>query len=151
MGGIYDNTAGLILDGVPRTLKQAEMINKFMDIDLVLNFYNRDDILMQKIIGRRVCPCCGKNFNVADVNSDGYVMAPLLPKGPDPTVCDNISHSSPVKLIQREDDREDIVLERLEIYKQKTLPIIDFYKSQSNTVIVDFEVKKGKKDYPQIS
>ena len=99
MGGIYDNTAGLILDGVPRTLKQAEMINKFMDIDLVLNFYNRDDILMQKIIGRRVCPCCGKNFNVADVNSDGYVMAPLLPKGPDPTICDDISHSSPDKLI----------------------------------------------------
>lgn len=40
--------------------------------------------------------------------------------------------------------------ERLEIYKNETLPILDFYKSKPNTVIVDFETKKGKKDYPQV-
>ena len=88
-----------------------------MDVDLVLNFYNTDEILMQKLMGRRVCTCCSKNFNVTDINKDGYVMPPLLPKGNDPTICDDISHSSPVKLVTREDDREDIVLERIELYK----------------------------------
>ena len=48
------------------------------------------------------------------------------------------------------DDREEIVRERLSIYKEETLPILDFYKSRDDTVIVDFETKRGKADYPQV-
>ena len=93
MDGEFAGAPGLILDGVPRTVRQAEMLSEFTDIDLILNFHNRDDILMEKLMGRRMCPDCNKNFNVADINtSDGYVMPPLLPRGQDHTVCDSHHH-----------------------------------------------------------
>lgn len=54
----YSNHLGLILDGVPRTIKQAEMLRAAgIKIDLIINFFNREDILLQKLMGRRVCPC----------------------------------------------------------------------------------------------
>jgi adenylate kinase len=73
---------GLILDGVPRTLNQASMLSESgFKIDLIINFFNREEILLQKLMGRRVCPSCQKNYNVADINTaDGYKMKPLLPK-----------------------------------------------------------------------
>lgn len=148
--GRYAGAPGLILDGVPRTIRQAEMLSEFADIDLVLNFYNREDILLQKLAGRRVCPECNKGFNVADVNSNGYVMAPLLPEGDDPTVCD-ADHGQtdivPIKLVTRPDDKEDVILKRLELYEKETLPILDYYKTQTNARVVDFEAKRGKADY----
>lgn len=151
LDGAYAKSAGLILDGVPRTVKQAEMLDEFLSIDLVLNFEHRDDILIQKILGRRICPECNKNFNVAHVDTeDGYFMPPLLPKGEDPTVCDNKEHADPVKLIRRADDVESVIKERIELYKRETLPILDFYRTKPNTIIVDFEAKKGKADYPHV-
>ena len=65
---------GIILDGVPRTLNQAKMLmSAGIHIDLIINFYNRDEILMEKLMGRRVCPSCNRNYNVADINTpDGY-------------------------------------------------------------------------------
>ena len=88
MDGAFSEAPGLILDGVPRTVTQAKLLQDFLEIDLIVNFFNRDDILMEKMMARRVCPSCNKNFNIADIDRDGYVMGPLLPKGPDPTVCD---------------------------------------------------------------
>ena len=119
-----------------------------MKVDAVLNFFNLDEIVIAKIMGRRVCPVCNKNFNVTDIDFSGYRMPPLLPSHGDPEFCDNHEHPEPVRLVQREDDREEIVRERLKIYKEETLPILDFYKSRDDTVIVDFETKKGKADYP---
>ena len=119
-----------------------------MKVDAVINFFNIDEIVIAKIMGRRVCPDCNKNFNVTDIDFSGYRMPPLLPSHGDPEFCDNADHAEPVRLVQREDDREDIVRERLKIYKEETLPILDFYKSRDDTVIVDFETKKGKADYP---
>jgi adenylate kinase len=64
------------------------MMDKFLKIDLVINFFNRDEILVQKLMGRRVCPNCHKNFNVASIKTDdGYLLHPLLPKG-DHHKCD---------------------------------------------------------------
>ena len=120
-----------------------------MEVDMILNFFNIDEVLVQKMTGRRVCPCCNKNYNISDIDQDGYKMSPLLPKGDDPTVCD-MAACNGAKLVQRDDDREEIIRDRLEIYKKETEPILDFYKSKPNTVIVDFEAKNGKKDYPQI-
>ena len=56
----------------------------------------------------------------------------------------------PVKLVMREDDTEDIIRKRLELYKEETLPILDFYKNHTNTKVIDFEAKKGKGDYPTV-
>lgn len=107
---------GMIFDGVPRTLNQARMMREFLKVDLVINFFNRDDILLEKLMSRRVCPSCGKNYNIADINRDGYVMKPLLPKK-DPAKCDNCVD---VKLVVRDDDKESIIKDRMEVYRKET-------------------------------
>ena len=56
---------------------------------MIINFQCRDEILIKKMLGRRMCPACNKNFNVADiVTEDGYELPPMLPKGSDITKCD---------------------------------------------------------------
>jgi adenylate kinase len=140
----FDKHLGMIFDGVPRTVTQAKMMRDFLRIDLVINFYNREDILLEKLMSRRVCPSCNKNYNVADINRDGYVMKPLLPKK-DHSKCDECN----VKLVVRDDDKESIIRDRLEVYHKQTKPIIDFYKG-TDTTVVDFEAKKGVDDYPQV-
>ena len=86
------------------------------DIDLVINLKLREDVLLEKCLGRRICNQCGGNFNVASINikaengSPEIIMAPLLP----PENC--IS-----KLITRSDDTEAVVKERLRIYNEMVL------------------------------
>mmetsp|Transcript_38864 Transcript_38864/g.28149 ORF Transcript_38864/g.28149 Transcript_38864/m.28149 type:complete len:210 (+) Transcript_38864:172-801(+) len=142
---VYGDFPGLILDGMPRTLPQAEKLHGMMGINLVVNFLNREDILLEKLMGRRVCPSCGTNYNVADINRDGYVMPPLAPK--EDGICD---HCPGVQLIIRDDDKETIIKERMEIYRSKTEPIIDFFKERDENKVVDFEAKLGKDDYPKL-
>ena len=76
-------------------------------------------------------------------------MAPLLPKGSDPTICDAHGDAQ-IKLIMREDDKENIIRSRLETYKNETLPILVFYQNNTSTPVIEFEAKRGKKDYPVI-
>ena len=110
------------------------MIDGFAKIDLVLNFFNRDEILMEKLMGRRVCPSCSKNYNVADINTaDGYVMKPLLPKK-DPHFCDDCPS---VHLVVRDDDKESIIRDRMALYKKLTEPILEYYESQGRLQRVD--------------
>ena len=112
---------------------------------MVFNFFNTDSILVEKLMGRRVCTSCGRNYNIADIDRDGYRMKPLLPKA-NPECCDDCPS---VKLSVREDDREHIIRERLQIYKDKTEPILDFYRDQK-TKVIDFEAKRGVDDFPQL-
>ena len=150
MGGKFSDVPGIILDGVPRTVNQAEKLHQFMDVDVVINFLHREEMVLAKILGRRVCPVCNKNFNIAHIQTDyGYVLPPLLPKGPDPTICDNEEHETPVKLITREDDTEEIVRNRLAIYDKETLPILNFYKTFTDTTVIDYEAKYGVSDFPE--
>ena len=92
MNGAFADAGGLILDGVPRTVKQAEKMAEFMEVDMILNFFNIDEIVIAKIMGRRVCPVCNKNFNVTDIDFAGYRMPPLLPSHGNPEFCDDPSH-----------------------------------------------------------
>ncbi|KAL0322409.1 UNVERIFIED_CONTAM: putative adenylate kinase, chloroplastic [Sesamum calycinum] len=110
---------GFILDGFPRTVRQAEILEGVTDIDLVINLKLREEALIAKCLGRRICSECGGNYNVAciDIKSeDGrprMYMPPLLP----PPQCES-------KLITRSDDTEEVVKERLRVYNDMVILIV---------------------------
>eukprot|EP01022_Parablepharisma_sp_SALTPOND_P000468 TRINITY_DN1023_c0_g1_i2.p3 TRINITY_DN1023_c0_g1~~TRINITY_DN1023_c0_g1_i2.p3 ORF type:complete len:523 (-),score=74.85 TRINITY_DN1023_c0_g1_i2:5694-7262(-) len=134
---------GIILDGFPRTVNQAELLDKIGTVQAAMNFYLRDDILVEKLAGRRECEKCHIPYNVATIKKEGYDMDPLMPKG-DPNTCDACGG----KLIQRTDDTEKVIRDRLVEYKNKTAPLEGYYKKKG--VYIEFEPKRGVKDYPEI-
>lgn len=137
------NAKGIILDGFPRTVEQAKMMEKLGTIKAAMNFFLREDILIEKLAGRRECEKCHIPYNVATIRRDGYDMDPLMPKK-DPARCDTCGG----KLIQREDDTEKVIKDRLGVYKNKTAPLEGYYKKKG--VYIEFEPKRGVKDYPEI-
>ncbi|XP_049407917.1 adenylate kinase [Solanum stenotomum] len=128
--------AGFILDGFPRTVRQAEILTEVTDIDLVVNLKLPERVLVEKCLGRRICSECGKNFNVASIDVAGENGAPRISMAPlnPPSQC--IS-----KLITRADDTEAIVKERLSIYWDKSQPVEDFYRSQGK--LLEFDLPGG--------
>lgn len=129
-----DARKGFILDGFPRTHPQAELLEKITTIEKVININLREQVLIQKIAARRVCKNCGEIYNIADIREGEIHLPPLLPKKEG--VCDCGG-----ELYQRDDDKEDVVRERLEVYKKQTQPLIDFYRKQG--LVRDFQVTAG--------
>jgi len=130
-----DAAKGFILDGFPRTIPQAEALEKITDIDHVVNIKQKDHVLISKIAARRVCRKCGEIYNLAHIKEDELDMPPVLPKVEG--VCDKCGG----ELYQRDDDNEDVVKDRLVVYKEKTAPLIDFYSNKG--LIVDVVVTAG--------
>jgi adenylate kinase len=120
-----DCRSGLILDGYPRTLAQAEVLEKITKVDVVMNLNLPDKLLIMKLAARRVCKNCGEIYNIADIDEtiDGihYILPPMKPKND--MKCDKCGG----ELIQRTDDREETVANRLQVYKRQTKPLIDYY------------------------
>lgn len=108
-----DAKKGFILDGFPRNVEQAEMLKEVVDLDKVLNFDISKETVLHRIGGRETCNNCKKIYN-KDF---------LRPK--EEGICDNCGGN----LIQREDDKEETVLKRLNTYKELTKPLEDFYKN----------------------
>ncbi|XP_020575069.1 probable adenylate kinase 1, chloroplastic [Phalaenopsis equestris] len=134
--GAAKGESGFILDGFPRTVRQAEILDGFTDIDQVINLKLREDVLLEKCLGRRICSQCGGNFNVASIDikgengKPGIYMEPLLP----PSNCAS-------KLISRTDDTEEVVKERLRVYQATSKPVEEFYRSQGK--LLEFHLPGG--------
>ena len=107
-----DCRKGYILDGVPRTIAQAEALEKAgITFDAVVSIEISEEEILHRMSGRRVCEACGSSYNVDAV--------PPRREG----VCDNCGG----KLIQRKDDTPETVRERLKVYHMETEPLVDFY------------------------
>ena len=105
-------TNGYILDGVPRTIAQAEALEKAGIIfDAVVSIEISDETIMERMSGRRVCESCGASYHV--------VAVPPKQEG----VCDNCGGA----LVQRKDDAPETVKARLQVYHRETEPLKDFY------------------------
>lgn len=111
-----DCADGYILDGVPRTLAQAEAIEKSgITFDAVLSLEVSDEEIVGRMSGRRACTACGATFHV--------VAAPPKTEG----VCDKCGAG----LVQREDDKPETVLNRLKVYHAETAPLVEFYQARN--------------------
>lgn len=138
---IDDSPNGVILDGFPRTRAQLIKYEESHPIHLVINLTLRSDILIEKLLGRRLCDKCGGNYNICHIDLDGYDMEPLLP-----TNCTKCTNGEFLK--ERADDTREIIEARLEEYEDKTKPLLEFFEQKK--VLINFEAKKGVKDYPNI-
>ena len=106
---------GYILDGVPRTIAQAEAMEKAgIVFDAVVSIEISDETIMERMSGRRVCETCGASYHL--------VAVPPKQEG----VCDKCGG----KLIQRKDDAPETVKARLEVYHKETEPLKDFYEKR---------------------
>lgn len=117
---------GFLLDGFPRTVKQAEDLEAYLaedntKIDVALLIDVPDSFILQRITGRRVCSNCGANYNVL------FNAPKIVGK------CDICSG----KLLQRKDDTEATVKDRIKVYKQQTLPLINYYNVKGNLSKID--------------
>ncbi len=107
-----DCAGGYILDGVPRTIAQAEALEQGgIQFDAVVSIEISDETIMERMSGRRVCESCGASYHLVAVP----------PKTPG--VCDSCGG----KLVQRKDDAPETVKARLEVYHKETEPLKDFY------------------------
>lgn len=115
-----DAQKGFILDGFPRTVEQAESLDKTllelsMPLDLVLYFKTTLPVILRRLTGRRVCGQCGKNYHKTN----------FKPKTEG--VCDVCGG----KLVQRPDDVEETIVKRLKVYEEQTAPLIGHYKKKN--------------------
>jgi adenylate kinase len=114
---------GFVLDGYPRNIAQAEYLDDVTDLDVVVLFEVPGEELIDRLTGRRICAECGANYHVE--------FQPPEEAG----VCDVCGG----ELIQRDDDTEETVRERLDVFEENTRPVIDYYDGEGELVRVDGE------------
>ena len=110
-----DAKNGFILDGFPRTINQAEQLEKIAKIDCAVNFDINDEAVVERLSGRRVCRKCSHNFHVVFM----------------PPEKENTCTHCGGELYIRDDDKPESIKHRLEVYRAQTAPLIDFYRSKN--------------------
>jgi adenylate kinase len=120
---------GFVLDGFPRTVRQAEELERVLadaPLDLVIDLDVPTEIVLHRIAGRRVCNTCGETYHVDNPPKVNWT-------------CDIDGGD----VVQRDDDTEDAVMRRLELYEIQTLPLIHYYRRKGKLAHVD---GKGESD-----
>ncbi|MDR0465161.1 MAG: adenylate kinase [Treponema sp.] len=116
-----DVQKGYILDGFPRTIPQAQALDTFSTVEKVINFDIPDSGVLERLGGRRVCRKCGYNFHM------------IFNKPAKDNVCDHCGG----EIYTREDDRPQAIQKRLEVYREQTAPLIDFYRQKGLLIDID--------------
>lgn len=120
---IEESEKGFILDGYPRTLPQAEFLLSLTRIDAVIRLVVPEWVIVERLSSRVICERCGKVYNLKF----------LKPKVEG--VCDACGG----KLIQREDDKPEVIKERIKVYEEQTKPVLDFLSDKVK--ILDIECR----------
>ncbi|WP_053947325.1 adenylate kinase [Halolamina sediminis] len=123
LAAALEDADGYVLDGYPRNLDQVEYLDDATELDYVFFLDVDRETLVDRLTGRRVCTECGENYHVE--------FAPPEEEG----VCDACGGD----LHQRDDDEEDVVRERLEVYEENTEPVIEQYRDAGELVEIDGE------------
>lgn len=117
---------GFLLDGFPRTVYQAEKLDAFLEahgmkLDKVIDIEVEKEELITRLTGRRVCKACGASYHVVNI--------PPKTEG----ICDNCGG----ELFQRADDTVETVENRIAVYIEQTMPLVDYYTAAGNIAVID--------------
>ncbi len=124
---------GCVFDGYPRTIAQAQLLDGLLAelnrrVDVVLSMGVPDDAILARLVGRRSCPSCGAVYHVES----------------HPPKSDNACDACGAALVQRPDDREEVIRERLRVYRESTEPLLGFYRQRG--VLREVEGVGGQDD-----
>jgi adenylate kinase len=119
-------SAGYVLDGFPRTVNQAKALDESLaggkgSIDIVINLQVDDSVVLDRITGRRSCPKCGAVYHVRNM----------------PPKRDGVCDLDGTQLVQRADDTEEVVKNRLATYYEQTEPVVEYYKGKRTVHDID--------------
>jgi adenylate kinase len=120
-----DDAQGYILDGFPRTIPQAEALAAFSTVDRVVNFDIPDTDVVERLSGRRVCRSCGLNYHA------------VFNKPKTEGLCDACGG----EVYIRDDDQAGAVQKRLQVYRDQTAPLINYYREKG--LLVDVDARPG--------
>ena len=114
-----DASQNFVLDGFPRTEVQAQALDELLTkrktpLDMVVYLNTSPDVSVSRLSGRRVCESCGINYHVTNI----------------PPKVEGVCDSCQSKLVQRPDDQKETILNRLDVYKEQTTPLIDYYRTR---------------------
>ena len=123
-----DAKSGYILDGFPRTVAQADALKGMSNVDYVINFVLDRETILKRLSGRRVCKSTGRTYHIL------Y----------NPPKVEGIDDETGEPLIQRDDDKEEAILNRLEVYEKSTAPLIDYYRAEN--LLVDLDASKSPEE-----
>ena len=112
---------GYILDGFPRTIRQAEALDEMDEIDAVINFVLDDEEVVKRLSGRRLAPSTGRIYHIIT----------------NPPKREGFDDETGEPLIQRDDDKPEAIRHRLDVYREETAPLIGYYRGKGRIIDID--------------